>query len=678
MKAVELMELHPDIFSGTAQVWKTPPSSLKNVAEGAAKLLASQPGALKIGKDGALPAAQLRGSTSEVSKSFAAPIADRLAQKPKIPEPGAPLLPNHPKVQPSPGFELEPDVRSTPLSVTSSSGTPFSVTPSSGADFFRTPTTKPTAPTQPAGMFAVQANASTATSPADQRAAEKAVIARRNKKSAADRWEDVASWMDTEVDEPEVVSVGESDSGAELVRKADSSIPYALGMASKDLYSRWTNTRRALADDQTTTEDDPEIEYTVRGTDQTFGVDDRRLFIRLKDGQVVDSEEIKPDNLTELAYTDKSGRIITTEDLEAASETADPNVVLLPDGQPISRDEIATLDIYVWKTPSGKVVYEEDLPTTAEEMESMLDSIRAPDGETILVNGDGSVPEELVGNIESSQADQRGFLNMGVLNPRAPWEDKAGNTAFFDEEYEWSPGNLSEVAPWMTDAILSTLPYLHPATAAVATVGEMTPYLYGLDGSSYKPDYTKFADHTTGTFERNEDLTRGQALGGISAPIVYLLAERLFSGGKAIGIADEGKLAQLISKHLGTGKRAKLAQGTVSAGREGFEEILAEPFQRLQEEGWSTYARPRSYNELTGEVVVDKDAPVDWRDVAKGLATAGAEGVVITPPLGAMQSGISKLSARRASQRAIRQQLLELERDRKDEGEHVDGDQSED
>lgn len=437
-------------------------------------------------------------------------------------------------------------------------------------------------------------------------------------------------------------------------------------MVLKDWAARLRELRQNIVDDPTTTEDDETVKYRYGVDGEWFEPDERKIYLKLKNGEVFESSEIAPENLIEAAYTNSNGDVIAAEDLEGATHP-DDSWVLVPEGTPLAvekdgdwyysptielRDGTRMPASYlddlvpsVFQTPDGRHVSVDDFPTTPEEIDESLYEIRTPDGLTVLVNSDGTVPEGVSENLESRQSTGRMplLMNMGIDNPRGFWEDRAGNT-MWGGDYDIRRNTFTEFVPKTVDMLLSSVPYFNPYSALPVTAGEMSPYLAGIDGNSYQPDYSKnfFTGATTGTFGTDQ-INRAQQLGGVMSPIVNLVAERIGSGGRAIGINESGKLAQLVEKYLGSGKRAGVANAILSGGREGMEEVLSAPWEMLSEGGFDEYAMPKYYNEVTGEFDFDPNGSrlKEFRD---GLAGNFMEGASMGTTLSALRGAKNKAS----------------------------------
>ena len=385
--------------------------------------------------------------------------------------------------------------------------------------------------------------------------------------------------------------------------------PLIAAETIKNVNSTIANLRKDTADDPTTSEDDSEVTYTTP-LGEKFTAEERVAYVTLKDGTAITASDYdqmlkqldKKEGIDVARLPD--GTIFTKEDLMKAVEWGDSDHLMLENGAVYSRDELLNAELVGMHTPDGTQVMLADLPRTDEEFKEAW-TLRSPSGDTILMYADGTVPEELNGTLMSNQDEDRGFLNMKVDDPRAPWQDKAGNNVFSalwapftgeDYKYDISNSAIDEILPWLTDATLQSLPYFIPYYNYVTAAAEAMPYMYGLDGSTYTAPGKSTLDRLSnlgeaGTYA-DDDITLSQAVGGITAPPIDAFAERF--GGSAIG----GSGFKILNK-------TKPGKVLGSALWEGLEELASAPSQLLTEDGLLHYGMEKHYNPETGEFEYD-------------------------------------------------------------------------
>ena len=291
------------------------------------------------------------------------------------------------------------------------------------------------------------------------------------------------------------------------------------------------------------------------------------------DGNVVELGDV------EAAYEKPSwrlpdGSIVTKEQFENYTGDAAGNIVIdVGNGKSI---RVSQQDYLASKPFSAELGME--LPAKPEAFDSMVYEYRAPDGVTVISRADGSVPESSRGKISQRETDG-GFLNLGIDNPRAPWQDASGNS-FWEGDFDSSTSAWSEAVPWLVDAALSSAPYFVPGYRWASTAATAMPYLAGIDGSTRRSD---------GTYS-DDGISLGQSVGGVSAPIVDALAERLPGSDSLFG----------GYKWFGDSAIAKIGASAVG---EGIEEVIGSPFQQLEEDGFENYGREKHIDENTGQFV---------------------------------------------------------------------------
>ena len=424
-----------------------------------------------------------------------------------------------------------------------------------------------------------------------------------------------------------------------------------------DLVHHTRNLLRNQINDPYDPDDDPTSSYWVYdqdGNKQTFrvnhdtGVDTRKSWYTLKSGERVTGADIKmaKDRLESgegpTHYRLPDGTMIRADEVdsivpvdavvvspedpraERAQRAEDGNLYYAEQYQVnrgteqplyLSAEELDAADPR-FVGEDGVVFSTEDIP---EDLSTAFEGITTPDGSVLLVNKDGSIPDEVKNRVYSRQ-DHALPLGFGFENPRSPVQDRAGNYMwevgkFNPREIAWDEGNAS-----MANMLLSSLPYFFgPKVTGLVASANSAPYLEGFDNDTYLPAPGRWGE---GTYA-NDRITNAEMVGGIGAEAINALAERGLSkltggGGKLVGGRN------LFPKMKG----GEFASNVLW---ESAEEALSGPAELLKETGWENYGRPGYYNEIENEWVYDESQPnhlLSLNALSNYLANASEGGIM--------------------------------------------------
>lgn len=378
-----------------------------------------------------------------------------------------------------------------------------------------------------------------------------------------------------------------------------------------DANTRLGGARRDFTHDPENPDDLPEYQYTLPNGNK-FTSAEKQPYFRVGD-QILSNEDIG-----KVRFSPEGMEILDPKSPDARlREFGGRRDGETKDGQPFTALN--------YELPDGTLI-----PLEEYKPEWVYDAF--PDG-TVARYADGRPTPEFDGIRKTEiNTDWR-----GPRDPRAPWQDSAGNVPFFDDD--WDAGDLApkETLPWLVDMNLQSAPYYVPKYRVAAAAGASAPYLTGYEGKSYEPTGRGFENFLTGLGEgtySDKTMTNAQRVGGTAAPIVDSYMERL--SGKAIG-GDVGKAfgPKFEGTALGRFLSGNPAGRVIGdAAVEGLEEIPASILDMLEQDSVANYARPQSYNSKTGEMEYDLTAP-RGSGLPQAMVESWASGAVLGGTMGA-------------------------------------------
>lgn len=310
-------------------------------------------------------------------------------------------------------------------------------------------------------------------------------------------------------------------------------------------------------------------------------------------GKQFSEDDVK--NMEKTMVTTPSGRKASTEDFMNAK-------YYLPNGETYTQDELLNGSSYdetgeYIYTPQGSLVPAEDYDNARVMLGDgqLMDQdeylrVKAADGTNdpdvkfdaayMMPNGDLLTYDDMQsaeagGKLERVQTGDMGPGNIGKVNPDAPWE------------------NIADTIPWIVDTAANSAPYFIPVYNALSTGARMYAAMNGYDPDTF--------DHRDYTFA-DKEMDNGQWVGAMAKPVVDYASEYLWGIKPGLNSSIKGNA---------------LTKTLKAAGQEGTEEVLAAPFETLQNNGLQGFGSDQVWDEGQNKMVnVDTDGWQRARNVA--------------------------------------------------------------
>lgn len=360
------------------------------------------------------------------------------------------------------------------------------------------------------------------------------------------------------------------------------------------------------------------------GDDPFTSEDDRALMITLPNGNTWRAPRNQQDQ----------GHVTTYRSLADGTVLSDGQLVndvipinngadgyRLPDGRVVDAAVVADPKFHHSAFPDGTIYMNADASLSPEVREAYTKQIGTDEMDVPIDEWDPKNAPD--GGVMGGS----GFLNLGVADPRAPWENERGDFILESDYWDESPDGRSvlersaidEMAPWMLDMTLNSAPYYVPGYNLVSGASAALPYLFGYDGESYMPEGSGLSQLDKlgeGTY-RYDELSNAQRAGGFLSPLVEAYVERL--GGTIGGLGDIVLKGPLGNTRPGKWlKETPFGKFLMDAGGEGAEELLTAPLDKLKTEGMRNYGRDYYLDNTTGELVFDGDTSTIDRIMSLG------------------------------------------------------------
>lgn len=360
------------------------------------------------------------------------------------------------------------------------------------------------------------------------------------------------------------------------------------------------------------------------GDDPFTKEDDRALMITLPNGNTWRAPRNQEDQGHVTTYRSLAdGTVLSDEQLvnDVIPINNGADGYRLPDGRVVDATVVADPKFHHSSFPDGTIYMNTDTSLSPEVREAYTKQIGTDEMDVPIDEWDPKNPPD--GGVMGGS----GLLNLGVADPRAPWENERGDFILESDYWDESPDGRSvfersaidEMAPWMLDMTLNSAPYYVPGYNLVSGASAALPYVFGYDGESYMPEgsgISNLDELGNGTY-RYDELSNAQRIGGFLSPLVEGYVER--AGGMIGGLGDillKGKLGKTpVGKWL---KEAPGGRFLTAAGGEGVEELFTAPLDKLKTEGLRNYGRDYYLDNTTGELVFDGDTSTIDRIMSLG------------------------------------------------------------
>lgn len=393
------------------------------------------------------------------------------------------------------------------------------------------------------------------------------------------------------------------------------------------------------------------------GDDPFTQEDDRALMITLPNGNTWRAPRNQEDQGHVTTYRSLAdGTVLSDEqlvnDVTPINNGADG--YRLPDGRVVDAMVVADPKFHHSSFPDGTIYMNADASLSPEVREAYTKQIGTDEMDVPIDEWDPKNAPD--GGVMGGS----GFLNLGVADPRAPWENERGDFIFESDYWDESPDGRSvlersaidEIAPWMLDMQLNSAPYYVPRYNLISGASAALPYLFGYDGESYMPEgsgLSKLGKLGEGTY-RYDEMSNAQRVGGFLSPLVEAYVER--AGGMIGGLGDI-----VLKGPLGNTRPGKWLKETpfgkllTDALGEGAEELLTAPLDKLKTEGMRNYGRDYYLDNTTGELVFDGDTSTIDRIMSLGQdeLKAGLSGAALGGATSLVTQGLSGGFRRNAS-----------------------------